>query len=156
MHYLGKLMGIKILAKNKRASYDYSFKETFEAGIQLVGTEVKSLRNGKVTIAESHITVDKNNEVWIHNMNIPHYEFGNVHNHEERRKRKLLLHKKEIDRLFFALKASGMTLIPVKIYFKKSLVKLEIALGQGKKLHDKRQDQKKKDIEKKLRQGDYS
>lgn len=149
-------MGIKILAKNKRASFDYHFKETFEAGIQLQGTEVKSLRAGKVTIAESHITVDKNDEVWIHNMNIPHYEFGNVNNHEERRRRKLLLHKKEIEKILYGMKASGMTIVPVKIYFKKSLVKLEIALAQGKKLHDKRQDQKKKDIERKLRQGDYT
>lgn len=148
-------MGIKILAKNKRASFDYNFIETFEAGLELQGTEVKSLRDGKVTISESHITVDKNEEVWIHNMNIAHYEFGNVHNHEERRKRKLLLHKKEIEKLAFEIKASGMTIVPVKIYFKNSRVKLEIALAQGKKLHDKRQDQKKKDIEKKLRRGDY-
>lgn len=148
-------MGKKILAKNKRASFDYHLTERFEAGLVLAGTEVKSLREGKVTIAESHITVDGNDEVWIHNMKIAPYEFGNINNHQEDRKRKLLLHKKEIAELKHEVKAGGHTIVPTIIYFKHSKVKLEIALAKGKKLHDKRHDQKKKDIEKKLRQGKY-
>ena len=148
-------MGIKILAKNKRASYDYFLEEKFEAGIALVGTEVKALRDGKVTIAESHVSIDRNFEVWIHNMNIPHYKFGNIHNHEETRTRKLLLHASEITKLQHKMQAGGMTIVPTKIYFKDSLVKIEIALGRGKKQHDKRQDKAKKDVERKLKRGIY-
>lgn len=148
-------MGIKIIAKNKRATYDYSIKERFEAGMMLQGTEVKSLRLGKATIAEAYITIDNNFEAWVYNLHIPQYEFGNIHNHQEDRKRKLLLNSKEIQLIKHKIKAEGMTLVPTIIYFKKSLVKLEIALGKGKKLHDKRADQAKKDVEKKLRQGRY-
>ena len=148
-------MGIKIIAKNKRARYDYNILDTFEAGLMLVGTEVKSIRNGKVTISEAHITIDKNDEAWAHNIKIPHYEFGNQFNHEEARKRKLLLNKLEIEELAHRMKAERLTIVPTMIYFKKSKIKLEIGLGKGKKLHDKRQDQAKKDAQKKLRQGDY-
>lgn len=148
-------MGIKIIAKNKRATYDYSIKERFEAGMMLQGTEVKSLRLGKATIAEAYISIDNNFEAWVYNLHIPQYEFGNIHNHQEDRKRKLLLNLKEIQLIKHKMKAEGMTLVPTIIYFKKSLVKLEIALGKGKKLHDKRADQAKKDVEKKLRQGRY-
>tara|TARA_B100000925_G_scaffold291342_1_gene279062 strand:- start:7063 stop:7512 length:450 start_codon:yes stop_codon:yes gene_type:complete len=148
-------MGIKIIAKNKRATYDYSIKERFEAGMMLQGTEVKSLRLGKATIAEAYISIDNNLEAWVYNLHIPQYEFGNIHNHQEDRKRKLLLNSKEIHLIKHKIKAEGMTLVPTIIYFKKSLVKLEIALGKGKKLHDKRADQAKKDVEKKLRQGRY-
>lgn len=149
-------MGIKIIAKNKRASYDYFLEEKFEAGLSLVGTEVKSLRAGKVSIAEAWVDIDKNGEAWIHNMTIPHYEFGNINNHNETRKRKLLLNKKEIEKLLHQVKAQKMTIVPTIIYFKKSLIKMEIALGRGKKQHDKRHDQAKKDIERKLKQRDYS
>ncbi|MBK24469.1 MAG: SsrA-binding protein [Halobacteriovorax sp.] len=149
-------MGKKIIAKNKRASYDYFLEEKFEAGLSLVGTEVKSLRAGKVSIAEAWIDVDKNGEAWIQNMTIPHYEFGNINNHQETRKRKLLLNRKEIDRLLHQVKAQKMTIVPTIIYFKNSYVKMEIALGRGKKQHDKRQDQAKKDIDRKLKQRDYS
>jgi SsrA-binding protein len=148
-------MGIKIIAKNKRATFDYSLKERFEAGMMLQGTEVKSLRLGKATIAEAYITIDKNFEAWVYNLHIPQYEFGNINNHQEDRKRKLLLNTKEIHQIKYRMKAEGMTLVPTIIYFKKSLVKLEIGLGKGKKLHDKRADQAKKDVEKKLRQGRY-
>ena len=148
-------MGIKIIAKNKRASYDYFLQEKMEAGIMLTGTEIKSLRLGKVAIAESHITIDKKGEVWIYNMNIPHYEFGNINNHEETRKRKLLLHKAEINKIQHAVRAQGLTLVPTSIYFKKSLVKLEIALAKGKKKHDKRQAEATKDINRKLQRGIY-
>jgi SsrA-binding protein len=149
-------MGIKQIARNKRAGYDFELKEKLEAGIALKGTEVKSLRAGKCTITESHITIDGNFEVWLHNMRIPHYEFGNIHNHEESRKRKLLVHKNEIKELYHEVKAGGLTLIPVQIYFKESKVKVEIALARGKKKHDKRESDKKKDVEKKLRQRDYT
>ncbi len=147
-------MGIKVIAKNKRASFDYALEDKTEAGIVLVGTEVKSLRDGKVTIAESHITIDNNGEMWINNMKIAQYEFGNRFNHEEARKRKLLLNKAEIEEFAHVAKTQRMTIIPTMIYFKGSTVKVEIALGKGKKLHDKRQDQAKKDVERKLRRGD--
>ncbi len=148
-------MGIKQIARNKRAGYDFELKEKIEAGIALKGTEVKSLRAGKCNISESHITIDGNFEVWIYNMNIPQYEFGNIHNHEESRKRKLLLHKDQSKELYHQSKVGGLTLIPVQIYFKDSKVKVEIALAKGKKKHDKREADKKKDVERKLRRGDY-
>lgn len=149
-------MGVKIIAKNKRASYDFFLEEKIEAGLALVGTEVKSLRAGKVSIAESWIDIDKNGEAWIQNMTIPHYEFGNINNHQETRKRKLLLKRKEIEKLLHQVKAQKMTIVPTSIYFKNSYVKMEIALGRGKKQHDKRHDQAKKDVERKLKQRDYS
>lgn len=119
-------MGIKIIAKNKRASYDYFLSEKLEAGIQLKGTEVKSLRKGKGSISESHVGIDSNGEMWIYNMLIPQYEFGNINNHQENRTRKLLLHTKEIVKLSHAMKAGSMTIVPTIIYFKNSLVKIEI------------------------------
>ena len=146
---------MKIIAKNKRASYDYFLKEKFEAGLLLKGTEVKSLRLGKATIAEAYIQIDRNEEVWAYNINIPQYEFGNINNHEESRKRKLLLNKKEISELLHQMKAGGMTIVPTILYFKNSLVKIEIALGKGKKQHDKRQDQAKKDVQRKIQRGIY-
>lgn len=148
-------MGIKVIAKNKRASYDYAWEETFEAGLVLQGTEVKSLRAGRVTMAESYITVDDKKEAWIYNMNIPQYEWGNINNHEETRKRKLLLHFEEINRLYHQMKAARLTIIPIKIYFKGNRIKLQIALAKGKKEHDKRQDKAKKDIERKLQRREY-
>jgi SsrA-binding protein len=148
-------MGIKIIVKNKRASYDFFLEKSYEAGLVLQGTEVKTLRLGKVTLAESYVTVDNKGEVWIYNMNIPHYEFGNIMNHEEARKRKLLLHNKEIVEIYHKMKAENLTIIPTKIYFKGSRVKIEIALAKGKKMHDKRQDKAKKDVQRKLQQRDY-
>ena len=150
-----KTSGVKIIAKNKRAFYDFAIEKKIEAGLELVGTEVKSLRTGKANIAESFATIDKNDEAWLQNLNIPHYEFGNRNNHLETRRRKLLLHKKEIQQLSHAIKAKGLTLIPLSLYFKGSLVKMEIGLGKGKKLFDKRQDQAKKDVQRKLQQGKY-
>ena len=147
--------GIKIIASNKRAGYDFEIIEKFETGIVLVGTEVKSLRLGKCSLSEAHISIDQFNEAWVYNINIPHYEFGNINNHEESRKRKLLLKKKELNYLQHKSQAQGMTIIPTKIYFKKSMVKLEIALAKGKKHHDKRADTAKKDVERRLRRGLY-
>ena len=148
-------MGIKIIAKNKRASYDYFLEEKFEAGIALQGTEVKSLRDGKVTLAEAHVIIDNNNEAWIHNMHIAHYSFGNINNHQEDRKRKLLLSKKEIEHIHHTMKTKRLALIPTMIYFKQSLVKMEIALAKGKKLYDKRATEAQKTVEKKLKRGVY-
>jgi SsrA-binding protein len=145
-------MGIKIIAKNKRARYDYLLSDTIEAGLELKGTEVKSLRDGKVTIAESHISI-RNGEAFIHNMKIPPYEFGNINNHEEARTRKLLLHKDEIANLEHKMQAGGYSIVPTIIYFKGSRVKLEVALGKGKKLHDKRQSEKEKDVKRNLQRG---
>lgn len=148
-------MGIKIIAKNKRAFYDYAIEQTFEAGLELQGTEVKSLRAGKVSLAESYATIDKNAEAWVYNLKIPPYEFGNINNHKEDRKRKMLLHKHEINEISHLLSAQRMTLVPIKIYFKNSRVKIEIGLGKGKKLYDKRHDKAKKDVERKLQRGIY-
>lgn len=144
-------MGVKIITKNKRAGYDFQLIEKYEAGLVLQGTEVKSLRDGKAKIAEAFISIDNNMEAWVNNMTIPHYEFGNLANHKETRKRKLLLSKKEIEDLKHEMKSKGLTIIPLALYFKGSMVKLEIALGRGKKLYDKRQDSAKKDAEKKIK-----
>lgn len=149
-------MGKKIIAKNKRASYDFALEDRFEAGLVLQGTEVKSIRAGKVTIAECYISIDSNMEAWVYNMNVGHYEFGNINNHDERRKRKLLLNRKEIEIIFHEMKSKNMTIVPTIIYFTNNRVKLEIALAKGKKQHDKRQDKAKKDVERKLRRGDYT
>lgn len=146
---------IKIISKNKRASYDFFLEEKFETGVALQGTEVKSLRAGKCNLTDAYCSVDKNLEIWVYNLNIPHYEFGNRANHDEDRKRKLLLKKEEIIKIEKAIKTKGLTLIPTIVYFKGSLIKLEIALAKGKKFHDKREATKEKDIEKKLRQGNY-
>ena len=110
-------MGIKIITRNRRASYDFALKEKFEAGLMLQGTEVKSLRLGKATIAESYITIDSNFEAWVYNIHIPQYEFGNINNHQEDRKRKLLLNHKEIQLIKHKMKAEGMTIIPTSLYF---------------------------------------
>ena len=148
-------MGIKIIAKNKRASYDFFLEDKFEAGAVLQGTEVKSLREGKCTMTDAFCTIDKKNEAWINNLTIPHYEFGNRQNHEETRKRKLLLHSKEIETISKSMATKSLTLVPTKIYFKGSKVKIEIALAKGKKLFDKRESKKEKEVERKLRQGKY-
>ena len=106
-------------------------------------------------MTEAYISIDRNGEVWVHNMRIPHYEFGNRQNHEESRPRKLLLHKKEIAKLDLEARAKGLTMVPTALMFKGARVKLEFALAKGKKLHDKRQDMAKKDAQRKIRQGDY-
>src|SRR3989339_1875 len=143
-------MGIKIISKNKRASFDYFLHDKYEAGIVLRGTEVKSLRAGKVSLSESFISIDANYEIWIVNMLISHYEFGNINNHQESRKRKLLLNKQEIVKIEHTIKTDGMTLVPLAIYFKNSTVKIEFALGKGKKHFDKRADNAQKDVKRKI------
>lgn len=134
----------KMIANNKKAYHDYFILESYEAGISLAGTEVKSLRMGKCSIKESFIRIE-NGEVYIYGMHISPYEKGNIFNKDPLRVRKLLLHKNEINKLLGKMKEKGMTLVPLKVYFKGSLVKIEIGLAKGKKLYDKRADIAKKD-----------
>lgn len=149
------MSGIKVIAKNKRAGFDFFLQEKFEAGLVLQGTEIKVLREGKVNINESFITIDSNGEAWAYNVLIPHYAFGNIHNHREDRPRKLLLHKDQIAKIFHEAKAKNLTVVATMIYFKGSRVKLEIALAKGKKLHDKRDTEAKRDVERKIQKGNY-
>jgi SsrA-binding protein len=148
-------MGIKIICKNKRAGYDYFIEDKYECGMVLQGTEVKSLRQGKGIINEAFVTIDSQGEAWLQNATIPHYDFGNINNHPETRKRKLLLNKQEIIQISKQMSIKGYTLIPLALYFKDSLVKCEIGLAKGKKIFDKRDTAAKKDVERKLRQGQF-
>lgn len=137
--------GIKVVAENRRARHEYFITETVEAGLMLTGTEVKALREGKANIAESYASPE-NGGIWLINSNIPVYSAGNRQNHEPKRKRKLLLHKKEIVRLAQAVERKGYTLTPMRLYFNaRGIAKLELGIGQGKKLHDKRTTQKDRD-----------
>lgn len=129
--------GTKKIAENRKAWHEYFILESFEAGIELVGTEVKAIRQGGVNLKDSWCSID-NGEVFLKGMHISPYEKGNIFNKDPRRVRRLLLHKKEIDRLFGTLKQEGLTLIPVSLYFKNSRVKVQLGLCKGKKLHDKR------------------
>ena len=136
---------IKVVAENRKARFNYSIEDTIEAGISLTGTEVKSIRNGKTTIAESYADT-KDGEVWLINANIPEYLQANRFNHEPKRPRKLLLHRKQINKLMGAVEREGMTLIPLKLYFnERGRAKLLLAVAKGKKLHDKRDSEKKRD-----------
>lgn len=134
----------KLIANNKKARFDYFIEDTYEAGISLHGTEVKSLREGKCSIKEAFVKIE-NGEVFIYNMHISPYEKGNIFNKDPLRVRKLLLHKHQIRKLTGEISQQGYTLIPLRVYFKGSLVKVQIGLGKGKKLYDKRQDIAKKD-----------
>ena len=135
----------KVVAQNKKASFDYFIEERYETGITLAGTEVKSVRMGKVSIKESYVQIDKNGEVIIIGMHISPYEKGNIFNKDPLRTRKLLMHRAEINKLVGKVKTAGCTLVPIKVYLKGSLVKVEIGLARGKKNYDKRQDIQKKD-----------
>ena len=136
--------------KNKKAYFDYEILKEIEAGIELIGTEVKSIRKGSVDLKDSFVNI-KNNEAYLLNSYIAHYEEANIFNHDERRTRKLLLHKAEIKRLKEEKALEGISLIPLKMYFKNGKVKVLIGIGKGKKLHDKREALKKKDLEKEQR-----
>lgn len=136
--------GIKIIAQNRKARYDYHALDTWEAGIALQGTEVKSLRDGKANLLDSYARVD-GGEVYLHNVHIGEYDQGNQFNHEPMRKRKLLLHRHEINRMRGQVEEKGLTLIPLKLYFKKGRAKIEIALAKGKREYDRRQDIAKRD-----------
>lgn len=139
-----KEKGSRLIANNKKAYHDYFIEETYEAGIALHGTEVKSLRMGKCSIKESFVRIE-NEEVYIYGMHISPYEKGNIFNRDPLRVKKLLLHKSEIRKMKGKIAEKGYTLVPLKVYFNRSLVKVEIGLAKGKKLYDKRQDIAKKD-----------
>ena len=130
---------IKVIAQNKKARHEYFIEETYEAGIELTGTEVKSIRQGRVNLRDSYAYI-KNSEVFIRGMHISPYEQGNIFNTDPLRDRKLLLHKREINKLIGYTQQKGLTLIPTKIYFKNSWAKIELAVARGKKLYDKRRD----------------
>jgi SsrA-binding protein len=133
---------------NRKANHDYFIKDTYEAGIELFGTEIKSIRKGNVNINDSYARV-KNNEIYVINMYIGKYEEGNIFNHDERRERKLLLHKNEILRISHNVETNRYTLIPLKLYFKGNKLKVELGVCQGKKLYDKRESLKEKDLKRK-------
>ena len=135
---------IQLIANNKKAYHDFFIEDTFEAGISLHGTEVKSLRMGKCSIKEAFVRIE-NGEVFVYGMHISPYEKGNIFNKDPLRVKKLLMHRYEINKLMGKIKEKGLTLVPLKVYFKGSLVKVEIGLARGKKLYDKREDIAKKD-----------
>lgn len=149
----------KPLAQNRRASHDYFIEETYEAGLVLQGTEIKSIRAGKVNITDAHVRII-DGEAYIINMHISPYEQGNRFNHDPTRTRKLLLHRKEIDKLFGLTQQKGYTIVPLKLYIKNGFAKLLIGLGKGKKLYDKREDMKqkqmKRDIDRAMKERQYS
>ena len=136
--------GLKIICLNRKASFNYFFKEVIESGVVLTGSEIKSVRLGKVNIAESY-AVDKNGEIFLINSHIPSYKESSYNNHEPNRNRKLLLNKREINKLIGKINREGLTLIPTKLYFKKGKAKVELAVAKGKKQYDKRQTKKKQD-----------
>ena len=135
---------ISIVARNRRARFEYDLMETFEAGLVLTGTEVKSLRTGKASMEEAYASVDRD-EVWLYGCDIPEYLQANRMNHKPKRPRKLLLNRKEIDRLETKASERGLTIVPLRIYFKKGMAKVDIAIAKGRKLHDKREALKTQD-----------
>lgn|SRR5690554_5647072 len=143
--------GIKVLATNRKARHDYFIEDTIETGIVLKGTEVKSIRLGKLNLKDSYASID-NGEVYLNNMHISPYEQGNIYNVDPVRKRKLLLHKREIRKLSQEVSLKGLTLVPLSVYLKDGKVKIELAIARGKKLYDKREDIAKKDAERRMRQ----
>ena len=140
---------MKIISQNKKAHHDYFLLDTYEAGIELKGTEIKSVRLGNVNLKDSFVRI-KNNEVYVENMHIAPYDHGNIFNHDPLRSRRLLLHRAEINKLIGKVKEKGYALVPLKLYFKHGLVKLELALAVGKKLYDKRQDMAKRDAKREM------
>src|SRR5437667_4378850 len=140
---------LQSIARNKRARYDYHILETWEAGLVLTGTEVKSLRGGRANISDAYGTV-RDGEIFLLNLHISPYERGGYSNHEPARTRKLLLHRKEIRRLIGAVEREGLTLIPLELYFKNGVAKVALALGKGKKLHDKRETEKSRDANREM------
>ena len=139
----------QIVARNKRARHDYHILESWEAGLVLTGTEVKSLRDGKANLADAYAIV-KDGEVYLLNLHISAYEKGNQFNHDPTRTRKLLLHRREIRKMIGAVERQGLTLIPLDLYFRRGVAKVSLALGKGKKLHDKRADERRRDDEREM------
>ena len=149
---MAKEQGRKVVASNKKARHDYAIVDVFECGVVLQGTEVKSLRLGRASLVDGFATID-GGEVFLHGVHIPVYEQGSWTNHEPRRVRKLLLHKGEILRLIGKTKESGLTLVPLSLYFSDGKVKVELALARGKKSYDKRQDLAKRDADREVRKA---
>ncbi|MDT5141398.1 MAG: SsrA-binding protein [Mycobacterium sp.] len=141
--------GRQILATNRKARHNYSILEVFEAGVVLLGTEVKSLRDGKASLVEAYATVD-DGEVWLRNLHIPEYHHGSWTNHDPRRNRKLLLHRRQIDGLIGKIKEGNLALVPLSMYFFEGKVKVELALARGKQAHDKRQDMARRDAQREV------
>jgi SsrA-binding protein len=146
---MSKEQGQKVIASNRKARHDYTILDTYEAGVALVGTEVKSLRLGRASLVDAFATVD-DGEVWLRGLHIPEYAQGTWTNHEPRRTRKLLLHRREILRLIGKTKESGLSLVPLTMYFKDGKVKVELALARGKKEYDKRQTLAKRDAQREI------
>jgi SsrA-binding protein len=142
-------VGRKVIASNRKARHDYTILDVYEAGVVLVGTEVKSLRLGRASLVDSFATVD-DGEVWLRGLHIPEYDRGTWTNHEPRRTRKLLLHRSEIERLIGKTRESGLSLVPLAMYFKDGKVKVELGLGKGKKAYDKRQALAKRDADREI------
>jgi len=143
-------MGIKIISTNKKAGFEYFLLERFEAGMELKGSEIKSIREGQMSLAEAYVLTD-GKQAWLVNSHIAIYEAANRNNHDPKRQRRLLLHKKEIRLLFDSVKQKGVSIIPVQVYLKEGLAKIEIAIGKGKKLYDKRDVIAKRDMERENR-----
>ncbi len=146
---MAKEKGRSVIAQNRRARHDYSVLDTYEAGIALMGTEVKSLRLGRASLVDAYATVD-DGEVWLRGLHIPEYTHGSWTNHEPRRTRKLLLHRGEISRLIGKIREGGLTLVPLALYFKDGKVKCELALARGKKSYDKRPDLARRDADREM------
>jgi SsrA-binding protein len=143
----------KLIVSNRRASFDYFLEDRYEAGLALVGTEVKTLRNGKGSLAEAWVKIDPQGEAWLMQAHIPEYEFGNRNNHDPVRPRRLLLHRREIDRLGHEVAAKGVTLVPTRLYFREGRAKLEFAVGRGKNVADKRQTAAKRDADREIQRA---
>lgn len=142
-------MGKKIVAKNRKAKFEYFLLENYEAGLSLKGSEIKSIRAGQISIAEAYIQIDEN-EAWLINAHIAPYDPASRENHDPKRKRRLLLHKKEIDEIWQAVRSKGLTVIPTEVYLSDGLAKINISLAKGKKLYDKRQEIAKRDLQRDL------
>lgn len=143
-------MGIKVVANNKKAFHNYNIGDRWEAGMELMGTEVKAIRAGKVNLSDGWVDLTANGEAILNEIHISKYSHGNQMNHDEKRPRRLLLHRKEIIKLTRLVEEKGMAIVPIKIYMKGQWIKIEIAVGKGKKLHDKRESAKKKDADREI------
>ncbi|QUV82572.1 SsrA-binding protein SmpB [Chloracidobacterium sp. D] len=142
--------GIKLIASNREAYFDYFIRETYEAGLELVGTEVKALREGRVNLKDAYVVI-RNGEAWLMEAHISPYSHGNRYNHDPRRTRRLLLHKREIAKLAAATQERGLTVVPTRLYFKRGRAKVEVAIAKGKKTYDKRETERRRDLERETR-----
>lgn len=150
----GEREGVKIVAQNRTASYNYHLLDKFEAGLMLVGTEVKALREGKGSLREAYAEI-RGGEAWLVNCHIPEYQPGGFRNHDPLRKRKLLLHRRELERLLVQTQQKGMTIVPLKIYFRDGRAKCELAVGKGKKFHDRRESERQKEAKREADEAIY-